>query len=108
MIIPSQAYGQHGLTDSYHPFEETPESNGLTDPSHIALWLFFTFLTLPVFHYLMIQELSIPKKQLIVEWCGSRITKMQGLRGFLLVYDSGWQEVLELDLGIQLIAFFLC
>jgi hypothetical protein len=37
MIIPSQAYGQHGLTDSYHPFEETPESNGLTDPSHIAL-----------------------------------------------------------------------
>jgi hypothetical protein len=43
-----------------------------------------------------------------VEWCGSRITKMQGLRGFLLVYDSGWQEVLELDLGIQLIVFFLC
>jgi len=30
MIIPSQAYGQYGLTDSYHPFEETPDSNGLT------------------------------------------------------------------------------
>jgi len=61
MIIPSQAYGQYGLTDSYHPFEETPDSNDLTDPSHIAVGLFFTFLTLPVFHYLMIQELSIGK-----------------------------------------------
>jgi hypothetical protein len=81
--------------------EKMHDGNHPTDPSrgkkkHKAKTL-VSHRSLIIFHFLDSSCVSLLddsrvihwKKQLIVESYGSRITKIQGLRGFLLVYDNG-------------------